>query len=1067
MLQRTLAVLVSLSVALGLLGTWRSPALAVETTRTGAVVARPSTTGQLRVEGTQLVDAEGNPAVVRGVSTHGLQWFPQYVNDSLFAELSEEWGANLVRLALYSEQYCEGDAEGAGEALYRGIDACIANDLYVLVDWHILNDNNPNDNLEKAQAFFGEVSAHYAGVPNLIYEICNEPNGETTWSDVYDYAQQVIPVIRANSPQAVIVVGTTNYDRELTMAARKPLDFDNVMYTVHFYTATHGEDLRGEVVAALDMGLPIFVTECGLSEASGDGRVDFEQAVEWFKLVDQYHLSYAIWSLSNKAETSAFIKPHVKATDYLKDSQLTPVGLWAKALLQGQDPATIPVPEVDDEGYLKSDAPDWLSWLTGDAIRSASAWPLIALGVAVLVGVSGVLWRVYRRSASTRHHTYDDLVGAQSQAPTRRRIVYQVVIVISTFFTLVYLVWRVLYSVPLEAGWISVAACLVLLAVEVLGFVESLILYESLVGIREHPLPVIADDEYPDVDIFISTYNEPCDLLRRTINGCKHLLYPDKSKVHVWVCDDGHRAEMRELAEAMGVGYFDRPDHKGQKAGNLNSCLSRTSAPYVVTLDADMIVRREFLLKTIPYFVDAEKRNASLPDDQKIKLGIIQTPQCFYDPDVFQHALYAETRAPNEQDFFYRTIEVAKTSTNSVIYGGSNTVIAREALEAAGGFYTESITEDFATGMLIESAGYVSLGLAEPLASGRTPHTYREHIQQRTRWGRGVIVTARKLHLLTRGGLSLAQRMSYWSSVVYWYSPLKHLVYVASPLLFAVLGLPVFECSWLDLLVYWLPMFAAQTICLRVVSSNAISTKWSGIYETSVMPHLLVPIVKEALGITLSTFKVTDKSGKGGRRTMDRRALAPFAVLLALSAIGVVRVLWLVVQTRSVGLAVLLFWLIRNAYYLAMAVFLVDGRDSDSDPVRVVDTMPIVVKRANDDGSLTDFEGVTTQLNEHSMRVFLDEADDLRLGDRVGVVVDDGVYRAEMYGVVSGAMQTQSGKTTIHAIEILDMEEADELEYLQLLYDRIPSLPQALTHDYSVLGHLWRNIAFRVARTVR
>ena len=142
---------------------------------------------------------------------------------------------------------------------------------------------------------------------------------------------------------------------------------------------------------------------------------------------------------------------------------------------------------------------------------------------------------------------------------------------------------------------------------------------------------------------------------RRTVNGCVHLKYPDPKKVHIWICDDNRRGEMRALAEEMGVGYFDRPDNKGAKAGNLNHALSLTSAPYVVTLDADMIPKSDFLLKTIPYFVDAEERNRKLPEDKRMPLGLLQTPQCFYDPDVFQHALYSEKRVPNEQDFFYRT----------------------------------------------------------------------------------------------------------------------------------------------------------------------------------------------------------------------------------------------------------------------------------------------------------------------------------------------------------------------------------------------------------------------------
>ena len=163
---------------------------------------------------------------------------------------------------------------------------------------------------------------------------------------------------------------------------------------------------------------------------------------------------------------------------------------------------------------------------------------------------------------------------------------------------------------------------------------------------------------------------------------------------------------MRALAKRMGVGYFDRPNNEGAKAGNLNHALSLTSAPYIVTLDADMIVKSDFLLKTIPYFVDVEKRNSELPEDQQVHLGLLQTPQAFYDPDVFQHALYSETRTTNEQDYFYRTIEVARTGSNSVIYGGSNTIISREALEASKNWMLVGVLAT--TAVNLPSAGVTS-----------------------------------------------------------------------------------------------------------------------------------------------------------------------------------------------------------------------------------------------------------------------------------------------------------------------------------------------------------------------
>ncbi len=716
----------------------------------------------------------------------------------------------------------------------------------------------------------------------------------------------------------------------------------------------------------------------------------------------------------------------------------------------------------------------WLRAVAGMDLTPERAWPCFALGALALITLS-LLVGVLVRHRPKKGRTYEDLLclGADpkpSKVNPRRAFACQTTIFASAFFTLAYLSWRVCYSVPYRWGWLAVACNIVLLVVEIWGFIESLVHFRDVAGMRAHPLPECAPEEYPDVDIFIATYNEPDYLLIKTINGCKHLEYPDPAKVHVWLCDDNRRPQIRALAERMGIGYFDRPDNEGAKAGNLNAAMARTSAPYVVTLDADMIVQRGFLMQTIPYFIDSERRNAGLPADQQVKLGLLQTPQCFHDPDVFQHGLYAENCIPNEQDYFYRTVEVAKTASNSVIYGGSNTVLAREALDAVGGFFTGSITEDFATGLLIESAGYVSLALPRPLASGSTPHTFAEHIQQRTRWGRGVIVTARKLGIMRRPGLTFSQRTSYWSSVAYWYSPVKNLIYIVSPLLFAVFAIPVFECSWVDLLAYWLPMFVAQLVCLRVVSQGRTTTRWSGIHETAVMPHLLVPIVKESLGITLSTFKVTDKSGPATHRVADYRRMAPFIVLVVLSVLGIARVVWLLTRSWALGLFVLLFWLVRNLYFLGMSLFLVDGRDSDGENVNVKVCEPARVTLLAGVGTLSGpepgsaYEGVTTLLTEHNARVFLDDAEELRLGSQVELALECEPYKVQVKGVITQVAISRNGIQRVHTVEILDYGD-DWGEYMQVLYDRVPTLPQKLTHDPGPVRYFWRNLAARLGRT--
>ncbi len=1012
--------------------------------------ARPSVNGYLHVEGTQLVDENNEPVILKGISSHGLTWYPDFIDEKLFADLSEQWDCNLIRLAAYSSEYCKGYRQQTMDVLFRGIEAAIQADMYVLVDWHSMVDEDPNAFLEQADDFFSAVIDRYGTYPNLIYECCNEPGGD--WSVIRNYCEEIIPVIREKDPDALIIIGTANYCQDLYYPSMEPVEFDNVMYSAHFYTASHGKELREQIEKAIGKGLPVFISECGLSEASGDGRTDFISAAQWFTFVANENLSYAIWSLSDKDETSAFFCPGTPIEDALADKNLTPVGKWARSLMRGSDPFAI----IPDQTERKTDAISVALRKLKEASREDSLRNWLKTAEFVLPLLLAMILMGNLLDRKTKNPTYADLAGEKRASKTN--ILHRIVIFLSIFFTTMYLLWRILYSLPVKKGILPLMAGIILLIVEILGFIESLIMYEDLMHMRLYDVPKIGDDEYPDVDIFIATYNEDEELLFKTVNGCRHLEYPDKKKVHIWLCDDNRRPQIKRLAKKMKVGYFDRPDNDGAKAGNLNHAMSLTSSPYVVTLDADMIPRSCFLMKTIPFFVDAEKRNKD--KDKKTKLGLLQTPQSFYDADVFQHALYSENNAPNEQDFFYRTIEVAKTSTNSVIYGGSNTVISREALEAIGGFYTASITEDFATGLLIESAGFVSLALPEPLASGMVPKTYQEHIKQRTRWGRGVISTARQLHIFTRKGLSIRQKLSYWSSVVYWYSPIKNLIYMLSPLLYAVLNVPILICSWSELLVFWLPMFLLQDLTLRLVSRSSISTKWSGIYETSVMPHLLLPILKELFGITLSKFKVTDKSGRQIRRKTDTKALTPFLILLIAHIAGFIRIFLLVRNEPSIGLASILFWMVRNCYFIIMSIFLIDGREIEKETVKVRDFEPVRVIEE----SKETYDGITTLLTEHSIRLFLDDAQSLEIGEKATVVIENEKYKAELKCIVTDVTILNYSDQRMHKLEILDFNGCFE-EYLQILYDRIPTLPQSLQRDFGILRHFWRNIAFRIARS--
>ncbi|MCM1107214.1 MAG: glycoside hydrolase family 5 protein [Blautia sp.] len=296
--------------------------------------------GALHVEGTKLCDADGNVVQLRGVSTHGLSWYPKYVNDKLFGELHDKWGANVVRLAMYTEEYngyCSGDANNRKtlkNLVKKGVKLAAKHDMYVIVDWHILSDGNPKTHKKEAKAFFKSMSKALADYDNVLYEICNEPNGGTTWKTIKSYANEIIPVIRENDKDAVIIVGTPTWSQEVDKAAASPLKQDNVMYSLHFYANTHQDSLRQTAEKAIKAGLPLFVTEFGICDASGQGGINKTQANKWIKLLDKYDVSYVAWNLSNKSETCAMIQSSCSKTSGIKRSQLSASGKWVYDLLR-------------------------------------------------------------------------------------------------------------------------------------------------------------------------------------------------------------------------------------------------------------------------------------------------------------------------------------------------------------------------------------------------------------------------------------------------------------------------------------------------------------------------------------------------------------------------------------------------------------------------------------------------------------------------------------------------------------------------------------------------------------
>ena len=299
--------------------------------------------GALQVIGTDLCDASGKKIQLKGVSTFGIIWDEgRYnINQDAFKTV-KGWGANVIRLAVYTEEYggyCRNDVARSelDKIIADGVSYATNLGMYVIIDWHILNDGNPKTHLAEAKQFFADYSNKYANYDNVLYEICNEPNGGTSWADVKSYADTIIPVIRGNDSDAIILVGTPTWSQDVDQVASNPVkQKKNVMYVMHFYAATHKEWLRDKLKSARAAGTPVFITECSSCSADGNGSIDYSSANEWKKLINDNKISFVGWSLSNKNETSAIIRSSCSKHSGWSDSELTDSGRYLKQWIQGK-----------------------------------------------------------------------------------------------------------------------------------------------------------------------------------------------------------------------------------------------------------------------------------------------------------------------------------------------------------------------------------------------------------------------------------------------------------------------------------------------------------------------------------------------------------------------------------------------------------------------------------------------------------------------------------------------------------------------------------------------------------
>jgi len=286
--------------------------------------------GQLHVEGTNIIDRHGQKVALKGISLGWHNWWPQYYNPSVVEYLSRSWHISVIRAAMGVEPsggYLD-NPEKAETLIQTVIDAAIANGIYVIIDWH-----SHDIYTSHAELFFSRMAQQYAGHPNIIYEIFNEPE-HRTWQEIKAYSIKIIEAIRRYDRENLIIAGTPDWSQAVDAAADDPVTgYDNIVYSLHFYANTHKAAIRKKTKYAIEKGLPVFVTECSPANANGAGELNQKEFAGWMKLLKQHNISYVLWGLYDKEESTAMLKPGASQDGHWPVNQLTEMGYFSRRII--------------------------------------------------------------------------------------------------------------------------------------------------------------------------------------------------------------------------------------------------------------------------------------------------------------------------------------------------------------------------------------------------------------------------------------------------------------------------------------------------------------------------------------------------------------------------------------------------------------------------------------------------------------------------------------------------------------------------------------------------------------
>lgn len=510
--------------------------------------------------------------------------------------------------------------------------------------------------------------------------------------------------------------------------------------------------------------------------------------------------------------------------------------------------------------------------------------------------------------------------GVMKISPQQRRWSKIIIVVILQVLTIRYVAWRSLATLNLSSPVDGIFS-LLLLGMELVFIVSNTVQLYLMLKTKNRrsqadrlSLDVIEKKFTPSVAILITTYNEPAFIIRRTVIGCQNVNYERKT---IYLLDDGNRESIKTLAQELGCQYITRPHNHHAKAGNLNNALSQIHDDLVAVFDADFIPSTNFLTRTVGFF-----------NDQKIAL--VQTNQNFYNRDPIARNLGLENQLTEEVEIFSRHYQVIRDSIETMVCYGSSFVVRKSHLDEIGGFVTDSLSEDYFTGIRLTAKGYQCIYLDEKLSAGLAAENMAAHLLQRLRWSRGTLQSFFiNSNPLTIPGLTFIQRLAHLEGILQWFVGIPRVFFLLLPIATTFLGVIPLQLTFSEWLYYFLPYYLISLQTYAWINRYSRSAFLSDLYSVTQSIPLAINVFKVLSNPFSEGFKVTPKGLSQKHFILNRQLAFPLLILLILNlisfsySVAVFLTSYSSIDPKRLGGFILIcFWGLYNLIILTVSVLI-------------------------------------------------------------------------------------------------------------------------------------------------